>query len=149
MWNVSMNKIQSVAFVVGVVTGILLILNAQATTFAQSGTQSNVASGEFVTKMGEVKYYTFSVPGDAVNPRLIGQYQVNDGQTIKVNILDQEGCPSPLSAFDCTSIYTTPNRDRGNVDVSLTPGKTYYLEFNNDEWFTSKTTHVDFHIHSE
>ena len=46
MWNVSMNKIQSVALIVGIVFGVPLIVNAQATTFAQSDPHStSVASG--------------------------------------------------------------------------------------------------------
>ena len=32
---------------------------------------------------------------------------------------------------DCISVYSASNRDSGDVDVALTPGKTYYLEFHN------------------
>jgi hypothetical protein len=51
-----------------------------------------------------------------------------------------------LSPFDCTSVYSAPPRDRGDINVQLTLGKTYYLEFHNGEPFSSKTTNVDFHI---
>jgi hypothetical protein len=105
-----------------------------------------VASEEIITQGGAVTYYTFS-PGDAGNPRLIGHYEVVGGQTMNVYVLDQEGCPSPLSAFECTSIYSTPNQNRGNLDVDLTPGKTYYLEFHNDTLLFPKTTNVDFYVH--
>jgi hypothetical protein len=47
-----------------------------------------VASGEIAPIGGEITYYTFSVPEDAVNPRLIGQYEVLNGETIKVEVLD-------------------------------------------------------------
>jgi hypothetical protein len=116
------------------------------TSNALSQTIGDSASGEITTVGGETTYYELTVPEDAVNPRLVGNYQVADGDTIEVTVLDQEGCPTPLSPFDCTSVYSAPNRDRGDVDVPLTPGKTYYLEFHNDEPFSSKTTTVDFHI---
>jgi hypothetical protein len=48
----------------------------------------DVASGEIAPIGGEITYYTFSVPEDAVNPRLIGQYEVLNGETIKVEVLD-------------------------------------------------------------
>lgn len=105
-----------------------------------------IATGMITTGGGEITYYTFPVPGEAVNPRLVGNYQVQDGATMKVNILDQEGCSTPLSPFDCTSIYSTPDRDRGDMNVALTPGKTYYLEFSNESWFSSKTTNVNIHL---
>jgi hypothetical protein len=105
-----------------------------------------VASGEIITQGGAVAHYTFS-PGDAGDPRLIGHYEVVGAQTMNVYVLFQEGCPSPLSAFECTSIYSTPNQNRGNVDVDLTPGRTYYLEFYNDSLLFPKTTNVDFYVH--
>ena len=66
-----------------------------------------------------ITHYTFSVPEDAVSPRLIGHYNVLSGYGIDVNVLNQEGCPSPLSPEKCISIYSAPNRDSGDVDVPL------------------------------
>jgi hypothetical protein len=107
-----------------------------------------VALGEIAPNGGEVTFCTFSVPEEAVNPRLVGQYQVRNGHTIDVTVLDQEGCPTPLNPFECISAYSTPGRDRGDVDVSLTPGKTYYLVFYNDGFLSGgRTTHVDFYVH--
>jgi hypothetical protein len=125
----------------------IFVLSTQ-TTLSQSYPQSiNVASGEIAPIGGAITYYAFSVPEEAVDPRLIGQYEVLNGQTIKVDVLDQEGCPTPLSPFECISIYSPPSRDRGNVDVSLTPGKTYYLEFKNDGFLSGgKTSYVEFYV---
>ena len=106
----------------------------------------NVALGEIVTVGGAVTYYTFIIPEAASNPRLVGHYEVADGQTIRVKVLEQEGCPSPLSSSACISIYSTPNKDRGDVNIGLTPGKTYYLEFLNDGFELPKTTQVNFKI---
>jgi hypothetical protein len=107
-----------------------------------------VASDDLVAPIGgAVSYYTFSVPEEAVNPRLIGHYEVISGLDIDVTVLDEEGCPSPLSAFDCISVYSASNRDSGDVDVALTPGKTYYLEFSNRGFLAGeRTTQVDFHV---
>src|SRR5215217_9354617 len=114
-----------------IIIGILLLLasiglqEGNNTASSQSPHQSiDVASGEIVTEGGAVTYYTFIIPEAAVDPRLIGHYEVADGQTVRVQVLEQEGCPSPLSSSDCTSIYSAPNKDRGDVNVGLTPGKT-------------------------
>ena len=80
---------------------------------------------------GALSWYTFTVPEEAVNPRLIGTYELISGLDIDVTVLDQEGCPTPENAFECISVYSVSNRDSGDVDVALTPGKTYYLEFHN------------------
>jgi hypothetical protein len=94
---------------------------------------------------GTITYYTFSVPEDAVNPRLIGNYRVISGLDIDVDVLEQEGCPDPASSFECISIYSAPNRGSGDVDVPLAPGKGYYLEFHNPGFLAGeRTTQVDF-----
>jgi hypothetical protein len=122
---------------------VLLVFTLQN---ASSQSIGDTASGAITTVGGETTYYELTVPDGAVNPRLVGNYLVQNGDTIEVIVLDQEGCPTPLSPFDCTSVYSAPPQDRGDVNVPLTPGKTYYLEFHNDEAFSSKTTNVDFHM---
>jgi hypothetical protein len=94
-----------------------------------------------------ITWYTFSVLEEAVNPRLIGHYEVISGLDIDVTVLDQEGCPTPENAFECIPVYSAPKRDRGDVDVALTPGKSYYLEFGNPGFLAGeRTTEVDFHV---
>jgi hypothetical protein len=106
-----------------------------------------VLSGEVAPIGGQISYYTFSVPEEAINPRLVGQYEVLNGQTIKVDVLDQEGCPTPLTPSDCISIFSAHEQAHGNVDLGLKPGKTYYLEFkNNGSLSGPRTTHVDFYV---
>jgi hypothetical protein len=107
-----------------------------------------VASDDLVAPIGgALSWYTFTVPEEAVNPRLIGTYEVISGLDIDVTVLDQEGCPAPENAFDCISVYSASNRDSGDVDVALTPGKTYYLEFHNPGFLAGeRTTQVDFHV---
>jgi hypothetical protein len=61
--------------------------------------------------------YTLSLPEEAVNPRLIGHYEVIRGQDIDVTVLDQGGCPAAENAFECISVYSASNRDRGDVDL--------------------------------
>jgi hypothetical protein len=79
---------------------------------------------------------------------LIGTYEVISGLDIDVTVLDQEGCPAPENAFDCISVYSASNRNSGDVDVALTPGKTYYLEFHNPGFLAGeRTTQVDFYVH--
>lgn len=96
---------------------------------------------------GEVMYFEVTVPSDSNNPRLTGTYQVADGETIKMEVLKAEGCPSPLNAFDCISIYSAPESDRGSADISLEPGKMYYLEFSNKAFlFPTKTVNIDFQL---
>lgn len=102
------------------------------TTPSQSNPQIlEVVSDGFVAPIGGmIMYYTFSVPEEAVNPRLIGQYEVLSGLDMDVTVLDQDGC-DPVNPQNCISVYSASNRDRGEVDVAATPGKTYYLEFHN------------------
>jgi hypothetical protein len=51
---------------------------------------SEVASDDLnAPNGGMVICYTFSVPEEAVNPRLIGHYEVISGQDIDVTVLDQ------------------------------------------------------------
>lgn len=107
----------------------------------------NVLSGQVAPIGGEISFYSFSVPENAVNPRLVGQYNVLNGQTIQVDILDQKGCPTPLSPFDCLSIYSAPELDHGNLNVGLKPGKTYYIVFKNNGFlFNPRITDVDFYV---
>lgn len=130
-----------------IVSSILPFLSTN-TLRSQLDSQSiNVLSGEVAPIGGQISYYTFSVPEEAINPRLVGQYDVLSGQTIIVDVLEQEGCPTPLSPSDCTSIFSAPEQDHGIVDLGLKPGKTYYLEFkNNGSLSTPRTTHVDFYV---
>lgn len=55
---------------------------------------------------GMISTYTFSVPYEAVNPRLVGRYDVLSGLNINVEVLEQEGCPIP--SFECIAIYSHP-----------------------------------------
>jgi len=99
---------------------------------------------------GAITYYTVSVPSDAINPKLVGTYQVMGGETIKVDVLEEEGCVDPLSPFDCVSVYSVSNRGSGNLDLNLEPGKTYYLEFSNEAFLhPSKTVNVDVQLVSD
>jgi hypothetical protein len=78
---------------------------------------------------------------------LIGHYEVISGLDIDVTVLDQEGCSDPLTPDNCISVYSASNRNRGDVDVAITPGKTYYLEFYNPGFLASeRTTQVDFYV---
>ena len=96
---------------------------------------------------GAVTWYTFTVPEEETNPRLIGHYEVLSGLDIDVTVLEQEGCPAPENSFECISIYSASNRDSGDVDVALTSGKAYYLEFHNPGFLAGeRTTKVDFHV---
>jgi hypothetical protein len=141
-----MNKGNILLF--GVVISSILPLLSTPILQSQLDPQSiNVLSGEVAPIGGEISYYSFSVPEEAGNPRLVGQYGVLNGQTIKVDVLDQEGCPTPLIPFDCISIYSAPERDHGNVDVGLKPGRTYYIEFKNNGFHSGpRKTHVDFYV---
>jgi hypothetical protein len=81
---------------------------------------------------------------------LIGHYEVLSGLDKDVTVLDQEGCPDPLSPDDSISVYSAPNRDRRDVDVALTPGKSYYLEFHNPGFLAGeRTTELDFYVQSD
>ena len=130
-----------------IISSILLFLPTN-TLRSQLGSQSiNVLSGEVAPIGGQISYYTFSVPEEAVNPRLVGQYDVLDRETIVVDVLEQEGCPTPLSPSDCISIFSSSEQNHGNVDLGLKPGKTYYLEFKNNGSLSGlRTTHVDFYV---
>jgi hypothetical protein len=100
--------------------------------------------GEIIA--GEVFYYTVTVPSDAVKARLTGTYQVMGGEEIQVDVLEADGCSSPLNAFECVSIYSI-SRNNGNVDLNLEPGKMYYLEFTNKAFlFPAKTVNIDFQL---
>ena len=43
---------------------------------ASSQSIGDAASGVITTRGGEITYYKLSVPEEAVNPRLVGSYQV-------------------------------------------------------------------------
>ena len=117
------------------------------TVSSQSQTLEVASDGLIAPTEGVTTYYTFTVPEEAVNPRLIGHYEVISGLDMDVTVLGEEGCPSSLSVFDCISVYSASNRDSGDVDVALTPGKTYYLEFHNPGFLAGeRTTQVDFHV---
>ena len=82
--------------------------------------------------------YTFSVHEEALNPRLVGHYEVLSGQNIEVNVYDKETCPSNVESVgvvDCTSVYLARNRDRGDVD-----SKTYDLMFCNPDYGAGERT---------
>jgi len=97
---------------------------------------------------GAVSYYTVAVPSDAINPKLVGTFQVLNGETIKVEVLLEQGCADPLSSFDCVSIYSVSSNS-GNIDLNLEPGNAYYLQFHNDAFlYPSKTVNVDFQLQS-
>lgn len=113
-----------------IVVATLVNITANGTAFAQESTSTT--SKEITITPGAVIWFTIYVPADANNPKLVGSYSTSNGYTIKVNVLKEEGCPTPLSAFDCVSIYSVSNRDHGNFDVSLEHGKTYYLLFTNE-----------------
>lgn len=71
-----------------------------------------------------------------------------NGETIKVEVLLEEGCADPLSSFDCVSTYSV-SRNSGSVNLSLEPGKSYYLQFHNDAFLLpSKTVNVDIQLQS-
>lgn len=126
-----------------VVVTLPFFVYSTQTVLSQSQTLE-VASDDLVAPIGgALSWYTFTVPEEAVNPRLIGTYELISGLDIDVTVLDQEGCPAPENAFECISVYSVSNRDSGDVDVALTPGKTYYLEFHNPG---ERTTQVDFHV---
>lgn len=136
-------------FLIGLVVFSLLSITVLSTQTILSQSQIlEVASDDLVAPIGgAVSWYTFSVPEEAVNPRLIGQYEVLSGLNIDVTVLDQEGCRAPENSFECISVYSAPNRDHGDVDVALTPGKTYYLEFHNPGFLAGeRTTQVDFYV---
>lgn len=141
---------RSILLIVIVIPVILPLLSTQTfpQTQAQLDPQSiNVLSGQVAPIGGEMSFYSFSVPEKAVDPRLVGQYNVLNGQTIQVEILDQKGCPTPLSPFDCISIYSAPELDHGNLNVGLEPGKTYYIVFkNNGSLSNPRITDVDFYV---
>jgi hypothetical protein len=131
-----------------VVATLPFFVYSTQTVLSQSQTLE-VASDDLVAPIGgALSWYTFTVPEEAVNPRLIGTYEVISGLDIDVTVLDQEGCPAPENAFDCISVYSASNRNSGDVDVALTPGKTYYLEFHNPGFLAGeRTTQVDFYVH--
>jgi hypothetical protein len=86
------------------------------------------------TPANTVKYFTFSVPQDAINPRLTGTYEVHGGIIPAVNlyIVDQSQCPDPLNTQSCSGgAYTDSGKSLGQVDTPLTPGRTYYVIFEN------------------
>ena len=117
------------------------------TVFSQSQILEVAANDLIAPIGGMVTWYTFSVPEEAVNPRLVGHYEVISGLDIDITVLEQVGCPAPENAFDCISIYSASGRDSGDVDVALAPGKTYYLEFKNPGLFAGeRTTQVDFNV---
>ena len=80
--------------VLGVTTLPFLVYSTQ-TVLSQSQTLE-VASDDLVAPIGgALSSYAFTVPEEAVNPRLIGTYEVISGLDIDLTVLDQEGCPAP------------------------------------------------------
>jgi hypothetical protein len=142
-----MDKGYSFLLGVLVVATLPFFVYSTQSVFSQSQTLE-VASDDLVAPIGgALSWYTFTVPEEAVNPRLIGTYEIISGLEIDVTVLDQEGCPAPENAFECISIYSSPGRDSGDVDVALTPGKIYYLEFHNPGFLAGeRTTQVDFNV---
>jgi hypothetical protein len=104
------------------------------------------------TPANTVKYFTFSVPQDAINPRLTGTYEVHGGIIPAVNlyIVDQSQCPDPLNTQSCSGgAYTDSGKSLGQVDAPLTPGRTYYVIFENIAPLgESKQTVVHFTLNS-
>ena len=84
------------------------------TVFSQSQVLEVAANDLIAPIGGMVTWYTFSVPEEAVNPRLVGHYEVISGLDIGVTVLEQVGCPAPENAFDCISIYSASGRDSGS-----------------------------------
>ncbi|MGA7368952.1 MAG: hypothetical protein WBX01_07480 [Nitrososphaeraceae archaeon] len=109
----------------------------------------NIISDGLIAPLGNhVTYYTFSIPEDAVNPRLVGHYNVLSGQGMDVTVIDNEGCT--LTTGSCALVYQTTNRNSGDVDLPLTSGKTYVLGFHNpDSSAGERTTQVDFYAQYE
>jgi hypothetical protein len=104
------------------------------------------------TPANTVKYFTFSVPQDATNPRLTGTYEVHGGIIPAVNlyVVDQSQCPDPLNTQSCSGgAYTDYGKSLGQVDTPLTPGRTYYVIFENIAPLgESKQTVVHFTLNS-
>lgn len=134
----------SITLIIQQITGLQTVLSQSQTL--------KVASDDLVAPIGDrVSRHTFTVPEGAVNPRLIGTYEVISGLDIDVDVRDKETCPSDIEhegTVDCVSVYSAPSRDSGDVDVALTPGKTYILEFFNPGGYFAgeRTTKIDFHV---
>jgi hypothetical protein len=91
----------------------------------------------------QMTYYNLSVPVDAGSPRLIGHYNVPSGLDIEVAVVDMEECPQE----SCVFLYHAVNRTSDNIDVALTPGKTYRLAFLGQGSFAGeRIVEVDFHV---
>ena len=104
------------------------------------------------TPANTVKYFTFSVPQDAINPRLTGTYEVHGGIIPAVNlyVVDQSQCSNPLNTQSCSGgAYTDSGKSLGQIDTPLTPGRTYYVIFENIAPLgESKQTVVHFTLNS-
>jgi hypothetical protein len=102
-----------------------------------------VASEDLIAPIGNnLIHYDFTVPEDAVNPRLIGHYNVASGLNLEVAVIEQ-----PCSQDSCISVYYSPHSAKDDVDISLTPGKSYTLGFLNPvSGAGERTTQVDFYV---
>jgi hypothetical protein len=80
-----------------------------------------------------VDYFTFSVPQNAVNPRLTGTYDVHGGIIPAVNVYigTNTQCPDPSDPSNCSGAFTDSGKSLGQIDMALIPGSTYYLIFEN------------------
>lgn len=95
---------------VGVLITLPVLVYQNQTALSQIALKTmQVNSNDLIAPIGGmVSTYTFSVPEEAVNPRLIGQYEVLSGLDINVEVLEQGGCPAPEDSFECIAIYSAP-----------------------------------------
>jgi hypothetical protein len=102
-------------------------------TYTKGHHSETISSGSFsLPPGGAVKDFSFSVPSNAVNPRLIGTYSVTGGilPLIDVHLLDSIG-----------SYIINEIRSSGQIVKSLSPG-TYTLQFQNNAVFAGETKNV-------
>jgi hypothetical protein len=103
-------------------------------TYTKGHHSETISSGSFSLPPGSgVKDFTFSVPSDAVNPRLIGTYSLTGGilPLIDVHLLDSIG-----------SYIINEIRSSGQIVKLLSPG-TYTLQFQNNAVFAGETKNVE------
>ena len=126
-----------------VVATLPIFVYSNQSVLSQSQTLPIVSDGLIALVEHQMTYYNFSVPEDAVIPRLIGYYNVPSGLDIEVAVLDMEECAQD----SYISVYYAINRTSGDVDVSLTPSKTYHLGFLSPESFAGeRIVEVDFYV---
>jgi hypothetical protein len=108
--------------------------SATTPTYTKQHHSETISSGSFsLPPGGGIKDFTFSVPSNAVNPRLIGTYSVTGGilPLIDVHLLDSIG-----------SYIINEIRSSGQIVKLLSPG-TYTLQFQNNAVFAGETKNVE------